>query len=76
MDYLNHILGIKVRYLNDPVNPMPNFIIDRYKLQRVLLDDKSAVFVNPKSELDSINSVKKHIDKKIQEIIATPPEVA
>ena len=63
MDYLNYILGIKVRYLNDPVNPMPNFIFDRYKLQRVLLDDKSAVFVNPKSELDSINSVKKHIDK-------------
>ena len=63
MEYLYHILGIKVRYLKNLQNPMPNFIVDRYKLQRVLLDDKPAVFVTPKGELDSINSVKKHIDK-------------
>ena len=63
VEYLYHILGIKVRYLKNLQNPMPNFIVDRYKLQRVLLDDKPAVFVTPKGELDSINSVKKHIDK-------------
>lgn len=63
MEYLYHILGIKVRYLKDLLNPMPNFIVDRYKLQRVLLDDKPAVFVTPK--LDFLKSQLQYINASV-----------
>ena len=42
---------------------MPNFIHTRYRLQRVTLDGKAAVFVYPKDELEAVSAVKKHLDR-------------
>lgn len=63
MEYLNHVLGIHVVYINGDITSIPNYIYARYRLQEVLLDGKKAVFVYPKAELDSINAVKKHFDR-------------
>jgi len=42
---------------------MSNFIHARYDLKKVTLDGQVAVFVYPKEELESVNVVKKHIDR-------------
>jgi hypothetical protein len=63
MEYLNRVLGIRVVYLDDTQNSIPNFISARYRIQKVMLDGKKAIFVYPKMELDSVNSVKKHLDR-------------
>lgn len=68
MEYLNHVLGIRVVYIDDDVAPVPNYIHARYRLQEVSLDGKKAVFVYPKTELDSINAMKKHFER-IQETV-------
>lgn len=63
MEYLNHVLGIRVMYQGDVLNSMPNFIYARYRIQKVTLDGKAALFVYPKMELDSVNVIKKHIER-------------
>lgn len=71
MEYLNHVLGIDIKYEDDVSRSMPNYIYDRYRLQRVKLDGKDAIFVVPKTELDSISAVKKHISR-IEHFEAAP----
>lgn len=71
MDYLNLVLGIDVIYENDVSGSMPNYLYDRYHLQKVTLDGKDAVFVYPKTELDSISAVKKHLSR-IEQAMAAP----
>lgn len=63
MEYLNHVLGIRVVYIEDPPKSMPNYIHARYRFQRVTLDGNEAVFLYPKTELDAASSVKKHVDR-------------
>ena len=63
MEYLTRVLGIHVDYKNGILTNLPNYIYSRYELKQVSLDGKDAVFVYPKVELDSVNAVKKHIDK-------------
>ena len=63
MDYLNRVLGIKVIYQDEAPASMPNFIIARYRVQKVMLDDKNALFVYPEGELESVSAVKKHLEK-------------
>lgn len=63
MEYLNHVLGIRVVYKDDTLKPMPNFIHARYRVQKVTLDGKSAVFLYPKAELEAVNVIKKHVDR-------------
>ena len=63
MEYLNFVLGIKVVYHEEAHRSMPNFIISRYRLQKVTLDGKAALFVYPKEELDSVDAVKKHLER-------------
>ena len=63
MEYLNQVLGIRVVYRDDSMTSKPNFIHARYRLQRVTLDGKSAVFVYPKEELEAVSTVKKHLDR-------------
>lgn len=63
MDYLTHVLGIRVIYQDDSRISLPNFIHSRYKVQRATLDGKEVLFVFAKKELDSINSVKKHLER-------------
>ena len=63
MEYLKQVLGIRVMYRDDAVNSLPNFIHARYRVQRVTLDGKPAIFVYPKEELETVSAVKKHLDR-------------
>ncbi len=63
MEYLKHVLGIRVVYRDSPPKPEPNYINARYRLNLVTLDGKAAVFVYPKADLDSVSAIKKHLEK-------------
>lgn len=63
MEYLKSVLGIRVVYIDSDVVPVPNYIHVRYRLQQVSLDGKKAVLVYPKTDLDSINAIKKHLER-------------
>lgn len=71
MEYLKRVLGIKVRYENETVDHLPNFIRTRYTLQRVYLDAQKAVFLYPKSELEQIVTLKKHLER-VQKSVDCP----
>lgn len=71
MEYLDRVLGIKVVYQDEAHKSMPNFIISRYRIKKVTLDGKAALFVYPKEELDSVDAVKKHLDR-IQKVEGVP----
>ena len=61
MEYLEKVLGIKVAYEEAVVRHLPNFINTRYRLQIVSLDGKKVIFAYPKTELEQIETLKKHI---------------
>lgn len=61
MDYLNQVLGVRTVYLNDRPKSMPNYIQSRYRMQKVRLDGKAAVFAYPKDELEDVKAIKKHL---------------
>ncbi|MCD7908431.1 MAG: hypothetical protein LUH04_12280 [Clostridium sp.] len=63
MEYLNRVLGIHAIYKDDKITSMPNLIHARYRMQRVALDGKDVVFLYPKTELDAVSAIKKHIDR-------------
>lgn len=63
MEYLNRVLKIRVVYKDEAPVAVPNFIYARYRIQRVTLDGKDAVFLYPKTELDPVSAIKKHMDK-------------
>ncbi|MCC8052171.1 MAG: MarR family transcriptional regulator [Clostridiales bacterium] len=63
MEYLNHVLGIRVMYKDDKIGSMPNFIHARYRMQVVALDGKEAIFLYPKTELDAVSAIRKQIDR-------------
>ena len=63
MEYLERVLGIRVMYQKDAPASLPNFITGRYEIQRVTLDGKPACFVYPKDELESVNALKKHLER-------------
>lgn len=70
MDYLARLLGVSVVYQEDEMKSMPNFIRSRYTLKKVKLDDVNVIFVHPKNDLDSIDAVKKHLEriKRIEDV--------
>lgn len=61
MEYLNKVLGIEVTYENAELKHLPNFIVARYRLQMVSMNGKKVVFLYPKTELEQIEVLKKHI---------------
>ena len=63
MDFLKQTLGIQVSYKDDVSKVFPNYILSRYRIRKVLLDQQSAIFVYPKEELDSVDAIKKHFEK-------------
>lgn len=71
MEYLNRVLRIHVRYIDGTIPSMPNYIRARYRLQEVTLDGIRAIFVFPKNELESINSIKKQLER-IESIVKVP----
>lgn len=63
MDYLKRVLGVHVVYRDDVPKSLPHYIHVRYRIQKVTLDGKEVVFLYPKTELDSVSAIKKHIDR-------------
>ncbi len=63
MEYLNRVLGVRVAYADGAAVSVPNYIRVRYRLREVSLDGKKAVFVYPKSELEAVSAVKKHLER-------------
>ena len=61
MEYLNKVLGIEVAYENAEFKHLPNFIVARYHLKMVSMNGKKVVFLYPKTELEQIEVLKKHI---------------
>ena len=61
MEYLNKVLGIKATYENMEFKHLPNFIAVRYRLRTVSMNGQRAIFVYPKTELEQIAVLKKHI---------------
>lgn len=62
MDYLTKLTGINVTYQNEE-NNFPHYILSRYLIKNVRLDNIDVFFLYPKSELDQINAIVKHISK-------------
>ena len=48
MEFLKRILGIQVAYPDEVPKSMPNYIDARYKIQKVMLNGKEALFVYTK----------------------------
>ena len=61
MEYLNKVLGIKVIYEDVDFKHLPNFIATRYRLQMVSMNEQKMIFLYPKTELEQIEVLKKHI---------------
>ena len=61
MEYLKKILGVKVTYGNVDFKHLPNFIDTRYRLQMVSTNEQKMIFLYPKTELEQIGVLKKHI---------------
>ena len=61
MEYLNKVLGIEVTYEDVEFKHLPNFIVTRYRLQMASMNGKKVIFLYPKTELEQIEVLKKHI---------------
>ena len=61
MDYIVKALGIKVLYRDYETKHYPNFISTRYHLRMVSLEGQKAIFLYPKTKLEQIETLKKHI---------------
>ena len=61
MEYLDKVLGVKVTYEDVEFKHLPNFIATRYRLQMVYMNEKKMIFLYPKTELEQIEVLKKHI---------------
>ena len=59
MEYLNKVLGVKVTYEDVEFKHLPNFIVTRYCLQMVSMNEKKVVLLYPKTELEQIEVLKK-----------------
>lgn len=72
MDYIEEVLGIKVKLNSWQFErDLPYYILDRYKVKLAVLEKTKAIFLYPKKNLDQIASVRKHI-AKIQKMEALP----
>lgn len=61
MEYLNKVLGVKVIYKDVEFKHLPNFIATSYRLQLVSMNEQKIIFLYPKTELEQIEVLKKHI---------------
>lgn len=61
MEYLNQVLGIKAKYADAEIQHLPNFIKNRYRVMKVILNGKKVTFLYLLTELEAIETVKKHI---------------
>ena len=62
MDYIEQVLGLRVsRQSWEHIQKMPYFIQDRFDVEKVALERVEALFLYPKTELDHIAALQKHI---------------
>ena len=61
MEYLSQVLGIKATVQRAEFDHLPNYIAVRYRLQKVSMDGQKVIFLYPKTELEQIEVLKKHI---------------
>lgn len=62
MKYLENTLRLKNTYQNwDKEDKLPYFLLDRYRIQKVLLGSTNVFFLFPKGNLETITAIKKHI---------------
>ncbi len=61
MEYLKKVLGIQVVEQQSHFAHLPNFIRTRYELKKVALDGRKAIFLIPKTELEQMETLKKHL---------------
>ena len=61
MEYLDKVLGVKVTYNDVEFKHLPNFIATRYRLRMVSMIEQKMIFLYPKTELEQIEVLKKHI---------------
>lgn len=72
MEYIERILGIKVRYRPWPhKKELPYYLLERYELKVAILDRVTAIFLYPNGKLDQMASVRKQI-ARIQKIENLP----
>ena len=62
MEYLNKVLGIEVAYEDVEFKHLPNFIVTRYRLQMVSMNEQKMIFLYPKTEL-SISRASKQLEE-------------
>lgn len=63
MDYIKRVLGLDVVYINDNSKNYPNYIVVRYRIQKISINDLKMFFIYLKTELESITTLEKHINK-------------
>jgi len=64
MKYLERILHLNVRAdETEKKYPLPNYILNRYSIREVWIDRQKVFLLYLKTEPDSINMIKKHIQK-------------
>ena len=61
MEYLDKVLGVKVTYDDVEFKHLPNFITTRYRLRMVSMIEQKMIFLYPKTVLEQIEVLKKHI---------------
>ena len=66
MEYLNKVLAFNVKQDDVDFKHLPNFIVARYHLQMAFMNKQKAIFLYPKTKLERIEVLKKHINR-IQE---------
>lgn len=71
MEFLKRILHVNVRYEEQIIFDLPNYITSRYSIRTAWIDKVKIFFIYPKTELEQINILKKHFSK-IQTIEKLP----
>jgi DNA-binding MarR family transcriptional regulator len=72
MEYLKRTLRLNVKIDESlPKYSLPNYIINRYTIRAALFDRQKVFLLYPKTELDQVNTIKKHI-LKIQTLENVP----
>jgi DNA-binding MarR family transcriptional regulator len=64
MEFLKRTLRLNIKIDESTQNyPLPNYISSRYTIRSALFDRQKVFLLYPKTELDQVNAIKKHIQK-------------
>ncbi len=63
MEFLKNTLHINVRYDDAKQYSLPNYIISRYIVRNAYFDKQRVFLLYVKTELEQVNTIKKHIQK-------------